>query len=176
MRRKTTASLVVIALAFVAFLARDARTAATLTAQDYAEIHQLYARYNYGVDAQADDGWLYARAFTEDGEFDWGPPEPTRGRDALRELARPGGSWDQDARGQRRPWHVPTNILIEPTADGARGTAYLLLVNGAEAGGPVITGRGVYTDEIVRTAEGWLFKKRAYHPGDFPADLQLTAQ
>ena len=69
MRRKTTALLVVIALAFVAFLARDARTAATLTAQDYAEIHQLYARYNYGVDAQADDGWLYARAFTEDGEF-----------------------------------------------------------------------------------------------------------
>lgn len=176
MHRKMTGLLVVIALALVAFLARDASTAATLTAQDHAEINQLYARYSYGVDTQADDGWLYARTFTEDGEFHYGAPQPARGRAELRELARPGGGWDQGTGGQPRSWHVPTNILIEPTADGAQGTAYLLLVNGAEAGGPVITGRGIYTDEIVKTSEGWLFKSRAYHPEDFPADLRLTAQ
>ena len=176
MRRQMTGLLVVIALAFVAFMARDTSTAATLTAQDHAEINQLYARYSYGVDTQADDGWLYARTFTEDGEFDYGAPQPARGRTELRELARPGGVWDQGAGGQPRSWHVPTNILIEPTAGGARGTAYLLLVNGAEAGGPVITGRGVYTDELVKTSEGWLFKSRAYHPEDFPTDLRLTAQ
>ena len=69
MRSKTTGLLVVLALAFVAFLARDARSAATLTAQDYAEIHQLYARYNYGVDAQADDGWLFKRRAYHPGDF-----------------------------------------------------------------------------------------------------------
>ena len=176
MTRKTAVGLTVLAVVLVGFLARDASTAPTLTAQDHAEINQLYARYSFGVDTQADDGWLYARTFTADGEFDYGAPQPARGRAELRELARPGGAWDQGAGGQPRSWHVPTNILIEPTADGARGTAYLLLVNGAEAGGPVITGRGIYTDEIVKTSEGWLFNKRAYHPEDFPTDLRLTAQ
>ena len=102
MRRQMTGLLVVIALALVAFLAQDASTAATLTAQDHAEIDQLYARYSYGVDTQADDGWLYARTFTEDGEFDYGAPQPARGRTELRELARPGGAWDQGAGGQGR--------------------------------------------------------------------------
>ena len=176
MTRKTAVGLTVLAVVLIGFLARDASTATTLTAQDHAEINQLYARYSFGVDTQADDGWLYARTFTEDGEFDYGAPQPARGRAELRELARPGGAWDQGAGGQPRSWHVPTNILIEPTAGGARGTAYLLLVNGAEAGGPVITGRGVYTDELVKTSEGWLFNKRAYHPEDFPTDLRLTAQ
>ena len=177
MTRKTTAVLAVLAVVLIGFLAQDVNTAPTLTVEDHLEINQLYARYSYGVDTQADDGWLYARTFTEDGEFEFGAPSgPARGRDQLRELARPGGAWDQGSGGQPRSWHVPSNIMIEPTADGARGTAYLLLVSGSEGSAPVVTGRGIYTDEIVKTAEGWLFKKRAYHPGDFPADLQLTAQ
>lgn len=176
MRTKTAGLLAVIALALVGFLAQDAGTAPALTAQDQAEIHQLYARYSYGVDTQADDGWMYARTFTEDGEFDYGAPQPAQGRAELRELARPGGGWDQGTGGQPRSWHVPSNIMIEPTADGATGTAYLLLVSGSEAGAPVVTGRGIYTDELVKTAEGWLFKKRAYHPEDFPTDLRQTAQ
>ena len=175
MPRKTAVAMAVIALALVGFLAQDAGTAPTLTAQDHAEINQLYARYCYGIDTQADDGWLYARTFTEDGEFEFGAPEPAKGRAQLRELARPGGGWDQGSGGQRS-WHVPSNILIESTADGAKGTAYLLLVSGSEAGAPVVTGRGIYTDELVKTAEGWLFKKRAFHAGDFPSDMRQTAQ
>ena len=66
--------------------------------------------------------------------------------------------------------------MIEPTGDGAKGTAYLLLVSGSDGGAPVVTGRGIYTDEIVKTAEGWLFKKRAFHAGDFPSDMRQTAQ
>ena len=175
MPRKTAVVMAVLAVALVGFLAQDARTAPTLTAQDHAEINQLYARYSYGVDTQADDGWMYARTFTEDGEFEFGAPEPAMGRAQLRELARPGGGWDQGSGGQRS-WHVLSNILIEPTADGANGTAYLLLVSGSEAGAPVVTGRGIYTDELVKTAEGWLFKKRAFHAGDFPPDMRQTAQ
>ena len=175
MPKKTAVAMAVIALALVGFLAQDAGTAPTLTAQDHAEINQLYARYSYGVDTQADDGWLYARTFTEDGEFEFGAPEPAKGRAQLRELARPGGGWDQGSGGQRS-WHVLSNILIEPTADGANGTAYLLLVSGSEAGVPVVTGRGIYTDELVKTAEGWLFENRAFHAGDFPSDMRQTAQ
>ena len=88
--------------------------------------------------------------------------------------------------GGRLSWSVPGFYFLNTDfaaafdkgngIDGARGTAYLLLVNGATAGGPVITGRGVYTDELVKTSEGWLFRKRAYHPEDFPTDLRLTAQ
>ena len=176
MPRNAAVVIVVLALAVVGFLAQGVNTAPTLTVEDHLEINQLYARYSYGVDTQADDGWMYARTFTEDGEFEFGAPEPAKGRAQLRELARPGGSWDQGSGGQPRSWHVPSNILIEPTADGARGTAYLLLVSGSEAGAPVVTGRGIYTDEIVKTAEGWLFKKRAFHAGDFPSDMRQTAQ
>ena len=177
MPKKTAGMMAVLAVVIVGFLAQSAGTAPTLTAQDYAEIDQLYARYSYGVDTQADDGWMYAQTFTTDGEFDFGAPSgPAVGREQLREMARPGGVWDQGSGGQPRSWHVPSNIMVEPTADGARGSAYLLLVSGSEAGVPVVTGRGIYTDEIVKTTEGWRFKKRAFHAGDFPPDMRHSAQ
>ena len=37
--------------------------------QDYAEIQQLYIAYAWAIDTKADNGMVYARTFTTDGEF-----------------------------------------------------------------------------------------------------------
>ena len=61
MTRKTAVVLAVLAVVLIGFLAQDVNTAPTLTVEDHLEINQLYARYSYGVDTQANDGLLYAR-------------------------------------------------------------------------------------------------------------------
>ena len=52
-----------------------------LTAQDYTEIDQLYARYNFSIDSGDAEGW--ADTFTPDGVFGGN----TEGRAALVEFA-----------------------------------------------------------------------------------------
>lgn len=51
--------------------------------------------------------------------------------------------------------------VITPTATGAAGSAYLVLAN-LESTPPSVMGGGVYDDVIVKTSEGWRFKKRTY--------------
>jgi hypothetical protein len=56
-----------------------------LTADDYAQIEQLYARYGPGVDQGEDDGYWWANMFTPDGLHINASNrlEYVRGRDAL---------------------------------------------------------------------------------------------
>jgi hypothetical protein len=56
--------------------------------------------------------------------------------------------------------HWNTNLLIRPTADGASGQVYLVLVDFANKPATIATS-ATYTDELVKTAQGWRFKKRA---------------
>ena len=175
MRTRTVGVVLLFALVLVGLVSKSARTAPTLTAQDYAEIDQLYARYSHAIDAQTDDGWMYARVFTEDGVFDFGAPTgPVEGRQQLREMAKPNGVWD--SAGQPRAWHFATNIMIESTTEGAKGSAYVVLIGDSESGQPVVTGKGIYTDLLVKTSEGWFFKKRSYMAGAFPSDVVPSAQ
>jgi hypothetical protein len=66
----------------------------------------------------------------------------------------------------------PTNVahaaqipLIEPSAEGAVGTAYVLLVRIGESGKPsALNGGGIYRDVFVKGPEGWRIKKRVYLP------------
>ena len=124
------------------------QTAPALTALDYAEIDQLYARYAVTFDIGNND--LFRQTFTEDGVFvttnpDSGDPVPIEVW-----AAEP----PEEPNAVRTPLHYTTNILIKPTAEGATGVAYL-------RGGR--TGRtGVYYDQLVKTPEGWRFKKRTF--------------
>ena len=61
------------------------------------------------------------------------------------------------------PGHYVSNILIEPTAEGAMGAAF--------HHNPVSDSTGVYYDELVKTREGWRFKKRMWTSGGFPDEL-----
>jgi hypothetical protein len=49
--------------------------------------------------------------------------------------------------------------VIEPTSDGAKGSCYLLLFNARNIPA-TITETSIYDDTLVKTAQGWKFKKR----------------
>lgn len=135
-----------------------------LTAQDYAEINQLYIRYNYGIDTHGDNGMLWAGTFTQDGVFELVGQRKFEGREALLNFAHGVGKGLNGA-----PHHFATNIRIEPAPEGAHGSAYFFNVPTPEANKPAaITGTGTYDDVIVKTAEGWRFKQRRFYTNALP--------
>ena len=56
MRTRTVGVVVLLGVVLVGLLSQRVSKAPGLTAQDYAEIQQLYARYAHGIDAKIDDG------------------------------------------------------------------------------------------------------------------------
>ena len=129
-----------------------------LTTQDYADIQQLYARYNQAIDSGDAEGW--ASMFTPDGVFNTN----TRGHDALAQFVR---DWREKRNGaNRRHWN--SNLVITPTAEGANGSVYLLLLDiGVRPAVPALT--AIYEDRLVKTAAGWRFKSRIVHADPAPA-------
>ena len=127
----------------------------SLTPMDYFEIQQLYARYSHGFDSAADNGNMFARAFTSDGVFNLPNGIVIEGQHKLAEFAaRPGNN-----KGPTNVFHVVSNVLIEPAPEGATGLAYVELVNIGQAGKPsALTGGGIYRDVFVKGPEGWRIK------------------
>jgi SnoaL-like domain len=120
--------------------------ASTLTPQDYADIQQLYSRYYHTIDAGASEAW--ADTFTSDGVFNGN----TRGRDALIASNRRGG-----ATRPLRHWH--SNLTIEPSPEGAKGSVYVLQID-ITTKPPSISTYSRYDDQLVKTPQGWRFKVR----------------
>jgi len=133
-----------------------------LTAEDYIEIYNLYGVYTRYTDmGYGDDGTNYASMFTPDGEFSNNnrQPNPRIGREANKNaIHNQQAGWVRDGRSVR---HTTTNLVITPTAEGAKGSAYLLIFN-VTATPPFVESGGLYEDWLVKTKEGWKFKKRLY--------------
>ena len=130
-----------------------AAAAGTLTAQDYAEIEQLYWRYNHGGDFRDSELWL--SAFADDAVFTVVGGRTLRGMDELEAMRveRDAGHGDRG----RRHWNNGWRIV--PTAEGAAARVYWIVVD--VAGGQPFTDRsGYYDDKYVRTADGWRIKER----------------
>ena len=127
-------------------------TPTPLTAQDYIEIQQLYARYAWAADAG--DGDAFAATFVPDGNYD----DQFKGTDALRRLV----IMARDERHATNWRHWNSNLSIMPSAEGATGLVYLMLVDISVAP-PVILSSGHYEDSLVKTSQGWRFKKRISH-------------
>ena len=166
-KKLMTVTVICVAAVVLVVSQQIGQTAPVLTALDYAEIQQLYSRYAFGHDTTTDDGGMYARSFTEDGVFDvTNPPgdqgAPVRGREQLKAFAKGFGA-RLDA-----PYHYATNILIEPTAEGVMGAAYVITVGKAEDG---IRLKGVFHDQLVKTPDGWRFKKRTFTYGGIGDEL-----
>lgn len=122
------------------------RAQAALSADDLAEIHNLYAHYNLMLDAGDSEGW--ADTFTDDGTFG-----NSQGRAALIQFADGFHARTPNSR------HWNTNIEITATAEGASGTCYLILWDvGTRPRSIIVT--GIYHDTLVRTPDGWRFKSR----------------
>jgi hypothetical protein len=123
----------------------------TLTAMDYIEIRKLVAGYAYGLDGGADNGYVYADLFAPDGSA-FGR---TTGRENLAGLAR------REPHGPQYTRHFLTNLVIEPTPEGATGKQYLAVIDIGEDGKPTsIFLGGRYEDVYERTPQGWRFKAR----------------
>ena len=142
----------------------DAGAAGTLSGADIAEIQQLYARYNQGLDFK--DKELFLSAFAADAVYTTGGGEVYEGTAGLTEWVTP----LLENTGGGAVTHNNTSILITPTADGARGRGYWMLMNVAERE-PVPIFSGYYTDTFVKTADGWRIKTRGSVRG-WPQDSQ----
>lgn len=130
--------------------------AQSLTAQDLVDIQQLYARYNWTLDSGDSEG--YASTFTPDGVFN-----TNVGHDAIKKFAE---GFHTGVGSHLRHWN--TNLLILPSAGGATGQVYLVLVDFATKPASIFTSAS-YADELVKTPQGWRFKKRATKGDAAPA-------
>lgn len=136
-----------------------------LTPMDRIQIQQLIARYAYALDTGGRNGYDYADLFKPDGVFvgmnqgDAG--RLYRGRDTLAALAR-GGPRNPDYVS-----HFITNIVLEATADGARGRQNAVIADlGAQGGSNRFTHGGFYEDTYVKTPDGWRFKSRVFYASE----------
>ena len=150
----------------------------TLSAQDYTEIQQLYARYKWLADMSPGERWA-KELFTPDGVWaridEQGKTVQGVGTQQLAEISvRQSGNLPRN-----RPQHICVNISIEPSAEGARGRCYLMFVLSQPGKMPMIATMGSYEDIIVKTRAGWRFKKRTVYSGVLPPPelvLQSTSR
>jgi hypothetical protein len=135
----------------------NANTATTpevevLSSDDFLAIQNLYGRYYMTFDELEAEKW--AACFTPDGVF-LGPGLDLVGTEALVGFANA----TFEAVGRIR--HVTSNLIIEASPAGARGTCALMLVKQSEGETPPVPlGTAVYTDELVKQNGEWLFSKR----------------
>jgi SnoaL-like domain len=55
--------------------------------------------------------------------------------------------------------HFNANLVVTPTPEGAKGSVYLLLFNARNVPATIVE-TAIYEDTLVKTPEGWRFKKR----------------
>lgn len=145
---RTRLALVAVLVAATTSWIAAQPTGKSLTAQDLVDIQQLYAKYNWTLDAGDSEG--YASTFTADGTFN-----NNVGHDAIVKFA---DTFHAGMGAHVKHWN--TNLMILPSADGgATGQVYLVLVDFATKP-PSIATSASYSDQLVRTPQGWRFKKR----------------
>ena len=127
---------------------------------DRFAIYELIALYAHVIDSRE-----YGRVnelFAADGIFDMSlnGHEPVEGPDAIRALMM---DWHEKTSQSGEPLaiaHYGTNIVITPNDDGtcnvvSKGISFWT----GEKVGRVAA--GIYRDVVVKTADGWRFKRRA---------------
>jgi hypothetical protein len=137
--------------------------AAELTAADFTEIQQLYARYNATIDRGDADGW--AATFTPDGVF----ASNFKGTEALKGFVN--SWWAGNGPSQR---HFSADLVIKAGANDVTASVSTILVNLATKPAS-ISGYLTYNDVLVKTAGGWRFKSRALKSETAPAAAAVPA-
>ncbi len=143
-------------------------TTVALTAQDYAEIEQLIYRYGLAIDTCSGLGYDYADLYTADGVFVDDFTDEGFAADGLvravgrEQLARAAGGGDRGCENVGwKDWsHLMVNPVITPTAEGAAAKTVAVVIG--EQGPNHVQRFGGYEDELVKTRDGWRFKKRIH--------------
>ena len=156
------AGVLVGVVAVAGWMLAQPEAAATLTAEDRAEITQLYATMYQGSDFRDADLWL--SAFAEDAVFVFPTGDQLEGHEAL--LAWRNQSFGGETGDAKRRHHVP-NIRILPAEDGgATAKAYWIELD-VNSTPSTIKGTGTAEDVFVKTADGWKFKYHAVYVDQF---------
>lgn len=117
---------------------------------DHLAIRELTARYNRAFDDVDSEAW--ADTFTPDGVMDYGGDAPISGREALVKMSQATGYGFV---------HITTDPIIEVDGDRASQRCTVIIANRSrerDRVGIAMTGR--YEDELVRTPDGWRFRRR----------------
>jgi hypothetical protein len=156
----TVAALVVVGCAFALVQAQRTKTTG-LTALDYAEIQQLYSHYAYAYDSGTIDE--YTNMFTPDAEFIITGGQTFKGPTRLAQLVRSGPTGaGSPVKNRLTLNHFTTNVAIDPMPLGAKGRAYLAVIEVRKGGDRFVRSSGLYEDVLVKTDNGWRFKSRVY--------------
>lgn len=125
-----------------------------LTAQDYTEITELYARLYQGSDLRELDTWL--ANFAEDAVFVFPNGDQVTGKTALSEFRKKSFA-GQTGDSKRRHWTA--GVALTPMPDGtAKGRAYWMMIDGSQKQ-PILAQSGTFDDVYVKTSDGWKFKR-----------------
>ncbi len=124
----------------------------TLSTDDRATLHDVYARYAHAFDGADAEAW--AALFAAGGRF--APPgvDEVVGTEALRHFVAARAA---DAPGMR---HVMSNVLVEATDSGARGRAYFFCLRLGGDRQFRLRNFGRYEDEFVREEGTWKIASR----------------
>ncbi|MEO7207155.1 MAG: nuclear transport factor 2 family protein [Steroidobacteraceae bacterium] len=156
--------ILISALAAGIMFAGTCTAASGLSAQDYFEIQQLYARYNIAIDSGDAEGW--AATFTPDGVFN-----TFSGHDALVNFVK---TWREKLNGATRK-HWNNNLQITGNSKEAAAFVYLMLVDFSTKPASILT-TGTYTDSLIKTKDGWRFTKRTTKGDSAPAAPSAPAE
>jgi 3-phenylpropionate/cinnamic acid dioxygenase small subunit len=153
--RSVAAMAVVGCLALGGWSYVQAKTA-KLTAEDYTEITELYARLYQGGDLRELDLWL--SNFVDDAAYGFPNGDSVTGKTALTEWRKK--SWaGQTGDSKRRHW--TSGVALTPLPDGTvKGRAYWMMIDGKDKL-PVVAQSGLFDDLYVKTPSGWKFKRHA---------------
>ena len=168
MRNKALMALSILGLGGLILLTVRAQQKPALTAMDYVEIQQLANRYAQAIDSCSNNGYDYADLYTPDGEFVDNITEEgfakhglvrAKGREQLAAAAG-GGSLGCKNVGWKDWTHMTVNHVIEPSATGATGKVWSVVIG--EKGPRDIQRFGGYEDVYVKTVAGWRIAKRTH--------------
>ncbi len=163
LRVVTVVALVGVGVAIGYLSAQSNVSAASdgLTAQDYADIQQLYWRYNHGADFG--DADLFVSAFTDDAFVKSSNGQEFVGKKEIDGFIS--GSLVRMPAGDTGRRHWNNGWRITPSAEGARGRTYWLLLD-VGTGQPTNDRSGYYEDVYVKTSDGWRIKSRTIFGDD----------
>ncbi len=127
-----------------------------LTAQEYADIQNLYGYYNLCSDDG--DAAGFASCFTEDGVLRIETIDMTvNSRRSIEAFKKK----DKESRGGKYRRHRGASLHLEKLDDKTvRGRCYFHGYNGTPGELPVLADVGVYEDTIVNVDGDWQFAKR----------------
>ena len=133
-----------------------------LSPADHLEILQLYNYYSRDVSSgtRRSAAWVYA----DDGVFIDGERRFTG--QPLKDLY---GNLQKTQKAGTR--FIMTAPVVVPTAEGARASIYMMVVQRKAKDGPIEIGSfGKYEDRVVKTPKGWRFKERNFQADTFQGD------